>query len=330
MQKTLEDHNTNKPTKDPVISKRVQEGNNANPILSTAGQDQKPVALKSTNDTDSEHGHNTRVIRKCASVGTGLAAYQDVTSGEDSYSSHGNRSGDEYHNARASVSPQLSSNLVHNTSDMSPDRLSGTCKPCIPHAFVKSSSLPHMHLTNTNEVDKPVDNDSVDHADKSDGDGDEAYDYAGTAKDWIVPGDEPGKGKTVHEEYSGSQWEEMPTEDFKIRRVEKWVMDLQHSSSLDEADTLTDLDHQGQNGKSKNNILDSIPASKTDAKSVLGMDAAKRYISSLNPAATTAQLVNHGLVVVPFLSGFVSLRALNLSGNSIGLNMFLLILIVNI
>ncbi|KAM0054890.1 putative leucine-rich repeat domain superfamily [Helianthus debilis subsp. tardiflorus] len=344
MQKTLEDHNTNKPYKDPVFSKEVHEGDNANPFPSPAGQDGKSEGLKSRNDTDSEHNQESRGMRKCVSLGAGLAAYQDMTSGDYSSSSYGNRSGHEYQNTRASVSPQISSNMVNHASDLSLDRLprsddevgdnsetrlsgSSSRTPCAPHAFVKSNSLPYMHLAHTNVVDKLIDNnanetflehevesDNVDHADKSDGD--EEYDYAGSAKDWIVPPvDEAGKGKSVQEDYSGCQWEGLPNEDFKIRRIEKWIMDLQHSSSLEETETLTDLDHHGQNDN--NTTLDSIPASKNDAKSVLGMDAAKRYISSLNAAATSAQLANHGLVVIPFLSAFSSLRALNLSGNSI-------------
>ncbi|KAJ0446730.1 putative leucine-rich repeat domain superfamily [Helianthus annuus] len=137
----------------------------------------------------------------------------------------------------------------------------------------------------------------------------------GLSKDWIVPADELGKGKSVQEDYSVRQWAELPNEDFKIKRIEKWVMDLKHSSSLEETNMLSDLDRQGKNGKTT--ILDPSAASKNDVKSTLGMDAAKQYISSLNAAATTAQLANHGLVVIPFLSAFSSLRALNLSGNSI-------------
>ncbi|KAF2292127.1 hypothetical protein GH714_013373 [Hevea brasiliensis] len=65
-------------------------------------------------------------------------------------------------------------------------------------------------------------------------------------------------------------------------------------------------------------VINGLSGTKADAKVVTpGMEAAKRYISSLSAAATTAQLSNHGLAVIPFLSAFVSLRVLNLSGNSI-------------
>lgn len=350
MQKTLEDYNTNKSTKkDPVFSK-VPEVTNPNPSPSSMGQDWKSEGLKSMNDTDSEHRHDVRGMRKSVSLGSGLAAYQDMTSVDGS---------DGYQKAQASVSAQVSSNMVNQASDLSPDYLQQSEKEVgdnsetrfsgaytggsSPHPLVKSNSLPYLPSGQTDTVHQSLsksvesdatdetppehenenENDSAGHVDKTDGeggdDGDDAYDYEGSAKDWVVPAvGELDKGKSVQEDYSDCQWEELPNEDFKIKRIEKWVMDLQHCSSLEEANMLTvaDPDQHGQNVVT-NTILDPMAASKTDAKAILGMDAAKRYISSLNASATTAQLANHGLVVIPFLSAFSSLRALNLSGNSI-------------
>ncbi|KAK1437919.1 hypothetical protein QVD17_03719 [Tagetes erecta] len=377
MHKTLEDYNTTKPKRNPESTKEVNDGNSAkNPSPSSMGQDWKSEGLKSVNDTDSEHAHEIRGMRKSVSLGSGLAAYQDMTSGEDLSSSHGNRSGDEYQKARASISPPISSNLVNLASDLSPDhqqsdrevgsetRLSGACTgggssahtPRSPRTITKSNSLPYLHLAHGNVVhqsrssddlkaldsrwnaksvddddvklspERETENDKSSHVEKIDGEGDcddgnadegdDGYDYVGLSKDWIVPAvDDRGKGKSILEDYSDCRWDELPNEDFKIKRIEKWVMDLKRSSSLDETTILTDIDHHGQNGKST--ILDPMAASKNDTKATLGMDAAKRYISSLNAAATTAQLANHGLVVIPFLSAFSSLKALNLSGNSI-------------
>ncbi|PWA46498.1 outer arm dynein light chain 1 protein [Artemisia annua] len=365
MQKTLEDYSISKPKKDPVFSKEVSQGVNANPSPSSMGQDWKSEGLKSMNDTDSEHAHEIRKMRKSISLGSGLARYQDIASGGESSSSRGNRSGDGYQQGRTSVSPQISSNLVNNNaSDLSPDdqprsdkevgdnstRFSAACTST-SHSIVKSKSMPYLHSNHANLVqksrsyedlkvldsrrsDKSVDKDAGDtspeqgienecvaHVDKTDGDdgdgdGEDAYDYEGSAKDWIVPAvNELDKGKGIQEDYSDCQWEELPNEDFKMKRIEKWVMDLQHSSSLEETDMLMNLDPDVQNGKDA--ILDPMAASKNDAKALLGMDAAKRYISSLSAAATTAQLANHGLVMIPFLSALSSLRALNLSGNSI-------------
>ncbi|KAI3728805.1 hypothetical protein L6452_17449 [Arctium lappa] len=381
MQKTLEDHHTNQPKKDSIFLKQVPEGENANPSQSSMVQDWKSEGPKSKNDIDSEDDHEIRRMRKSVSLGSGLAHYQEIASGEESSTSNGtngnhSESGvqvdekDEYQNAQTSASPQISSNLVNHTSEFTPDFLqqsekevgensetqfsgagtggSSSRAPCTPHAIVKSNSLPFLHLAHANVVhqsrssedltalglrrnDKSVDNndtgktsaqqetenDSVGQIDKADcDDGEDAYDYVGLAKDWIVPAvDELGNGKNLQKDLSVSQWEELPHEDFKIKRIEKWVMDLRRCSSLEETNILTNLDHHGQNVKST--ILDPMAASKNDDKALLGMDAAKRYISSLSASATAAQLTNHGLVVIPFLSAFSSLRALNLSGNSI-------------
>lgn len=143
----------------------------------------------------------------------------------------------------------------------------------------------------------------------------DAYNYVGSAKDWIVPVmDELDKGKNVQECSSVSQLEDLPGKDFRIKRIEKWVMDLQHCSPLEETGVPSTSDDQIQ---SEDSVLDGMTASKADAKVTPGMEAAKKYISSLTVSATTVQLANHGLVVIPFLSAFVSLKALNLSGNAI-------------
>ncbi|XP_024993731.1 uncharacterized protein LOC112527358 isoform X2 [Cynara cardunculus var. scolymus] len=308
MQKTLEDHHTHQPRKDSIFLKEVPEGENTDPSQSSMVQDWNSEGPKSKNDIDSEDDHEIRRIRKSVSLGSGLAHYQEIAPGTGGSSSRA---------------------------------------PCTPHAIVKSSSLPFLHLAHGNIVhhsrssedltalglrrnDKSVDNDdigktspeqemendSVGQIEKTDGDdGEDAYDYVGLAKDWIVPAvDELGNGKDLKKDSSVSQWEELPHEDFRIKRIEKWVMDLRRCSSLEETNIPTNLDY-GQNVKST--ILDPVASSKNDDKAVLGMDAAKRYISSLSTSATAAQLTNHGLVVIPFLSAFSSLRALNLSGNSI-------------
>lgn len=356
MQKTLEDYSVKQPKKNPVSLKEAPEGKNANNNSSPSSmvQDWKSEGLKSTNDNYSEDGHQIKTMRKSVSLGSGLAHYQDMPPGDDSSSSHNNRSDDkdEYHNAQASISPQISSNLVNPRSELSPEnsetRFSGEVTggstnrtPVTPHAIVKSNSLPYLHSAHGNSVHQSRSsedlkamesrqNDSDDNSgegspengsegndDKIDHDDvDDGYVYVGSAKDWIVPAvDELGKGKSVQEDYSDCRWEELPNEDFKIKRIEKWVLDLKHCSPLEETNVLTDIDQQGQNGKSV--VLDPMAALKNDSKALLGMDAAKRYISCLSASATSAQLANHGLVVIPFLSAFTSLRALNLSGNSI-------------
>jgi RES domain-containing protein len=102
---------------------------------------------------------------------------------------------------------------------------------------------------------------------------------------------------------------------FNVKRIEDWVSSLQDCEPPPE--DIIELP------ESVNPVVDlstanAATASVVDHKITPGMEAAKRYISSLTANATTAQLANHGLVVIPFLSAFVSLKVLNLSGNAIG------------
>ncbi|KAL3509561.1 hypothetical protein ACH5RR_028962 [Cinchona calisaya] len=240
---------------------------------------------------------------------------------------------------------------VHENSDaqLSGGAESGT--PRTPPVFVKSSSLPNisspcrptMHSlchsrsaedlsvlylrrrdTLAHEVGPQVlqhqarndilitdhkENNGSNHVDDNYG----TYNYVGSAKDWIIPtGDEVNVDNSLLGN-SSHQLDKLPSRDFKIKRIEEWVTDLQHCCPLEESDEpSTSEDHVVATAK---NVLD-VPAT-AQGKVNPGMEAVKKYISSLNPTATAAQLVNHGLVVIPFLSAFSSLRALNLSGNAI-------------
>ncbi|CAK7349984.1 unnamed protein product [Dovyalis caffra] len=138
------------------------------------------------------------------------------------------------------------------------------------------------------------------------------YNYSALAKDWIMPvTDEVNLAKNLQGESSTQQWEELPSKDFKMKRIQDWVNNLQHYGSLEETNGLPDTDDPI---KGDSNDLTS---SKFDNKDTPGIEAAKKYVSSLSISATTAHLSNHGLAVIPFLSVFGSLRVLNLSGNSI-------------
>lgn len=150
-------------------------------------------------------------------------------------------------------------------------------------------------------------------------DGYDSCNYSGLAKDWIMPDtDEANRGKNLQGESSVRRWDELPSRDFKIKRIEEWVNGLQYSSPLEETNELSQSNDQV---KRDSNDLNCVTAAKMDSKVTPGMEAAKRYISALSAAATTAQLANHGLAVIPFLSAFVNLRVLNLSGNAIGLHL---------
>ncbi|KAJ8568818.1 hypothetical protein K7X08_032449 [Anisodus acutangulus] len=145
----------------------------------------------------------------------------------------------------------------------------------------------------------------------------DAYNYVGSAKDWILPGtDEVNMKKHVNGESTFCPWNEFTGKDFKTNRIEEWVTDLQHCGRFEETDDFSVPENgpEVQKGKA---VMDASPVAKLDGKVKPGAESIKKYISSLSVNATSAQMINHGLVVIPFLSAFVSLRALNLSGNSI-------------
>ncbi|KAI3465669.1 hypothetical protein Pfo_022332 [Paulownia fortunei] len=228
---------------------------------------------------------------------------------------------------------------------------SGDLTPRIRPVIVKSSSLPRMGSPNRcstsfltrsrsaedlntldsrkkgmmREAERQVQYQERDNSmfnnDKNNGENpadetDETYNYVGSAKDWIVPvsdGANTGIGKKG--ETSFHHWDEVPTKDFRLKRIEEWVINLQHCGQLEEcSESAPCYDQKLSKG---NALLEEPTAAKLEVKVNPGMEAAKRYISSLNASATAAQLTNLGLVVIPFLSAFVSLKALNLSGNAI-------------
>ncbi|GAV80764.1 LRR_4 domain-containing protein [Cephalotus follicularis] len=138
-------------------------------------------------------------------------------------------------------------------------------------------------------------------------DGYDSYNYSASAKDWIMPVmNEVNSVRILEGESSAQQ--------FKYKRIEAWVNELHHCTPLGETE---ELSHSHDQVKIVSNLLNGLTAAKVDSKVTPGMEAAKRYISSLGASATTAQLANHGLVVIPFFSAFLSLRVLNLSGNAI-------------
>ncbi|KAK9133695.1 hypothetical protein Scep_013223 [Stephania cephalantha] len=110
--------------------------------------------------------------------------------------------------------------------------------------------------------------------------------------------------------------EELLNAEFKMKRIEEWVskINLGDANLLDEiSDTPQSIDMV----KKASYVWNNVTNAKLDPKNSHGMEAAKHYISSLTATSTAAQLNNLGLVVIPFLSAFVSLKVLNLSGNSI-------------
>ncbi|XP_038887402.1 uncharacterized protein LOC120077552 isoform X2 [Benincasa hispida] len=141
--------------------------------------------------------------------------------------------------------------------------------------------------------------------------------YCNVVRDWrtsVV--DDINPRETLQEESMVQHVNELPSNDFKIKRIEEWVSDLQLCHPSDE--TTEVYESAANEVKRVSGIETSSSVGRIDSKATAGMEAAKRYISSMNAAASTAQLANHGLVVIPFLSAFGSLKVLNLSANSIG------------
>ncbi|KMT02232.1 hypothetical protein BVRB_9g206920 [Beta vulgaris subsp. vulgaris] len=160
--------------------------------------------------------------------------------------------------------------------------------------------------------------DSFDHHEKFDGeiavlDNYDSYNYGCSSKDWIVPTpDEIGIMRHGQGNFQCDRWDDFANKDFKIKLIEDWVIDLQHCNPVEEIHEVADPGNEVKGGSA---LLDG--PGKVEMRVNPGMEAAKRYISSLNANATSAQLANHGLVAIPLLSAFVSLKVLNLSGNSI-------------
>ncbi|KAH9603904.1 hypothetical protein KSS87_017988 [Heliosperma pusillum] len=142
----------------------------------------------------------------------------------------------------------------------------------------------------------------------------DSFEYGCSSKDWIVPVPDD-MGIIEHnrvDDSSSNHWGHFPGQDFKTRRIEDWVIDLQHCSPVEET---TETAISNSPVKRASTFLEGLD--KMEMKLNPGVEAAKRYISSLNASATTVQLANHGLVAIPLLVAFASLKVLNLSGNSI-------------
>ncbi|KAI4322597.1 hypothetical protein L6164_022274 [Bauhinia variegata] len=151
--------------------------------------------------------------------------------------------------------------------------------------------------------------------DSSFDDGYDSYPLSGLVKDWVMPvTDDINDTEPLQGEYSVHCHDKLANEDFKIKRIEEWVTDLQLGGPSEESNESSKSFHPPIRDI---NMLNNLSSAKVDGKVTPGMEAAKRYISSLGANASAAQLANHGLVVIPFLSAFVSLKVLNLSGNAI-------------
>ena len=151
------------------------------------------------------------------------------------------------------------------------------------------------------------------HMDNSFSDVYDSYQLSGVTKDWIMPVvDDMNSVKILQGE---SHLDELPNKDFQIKRIKDWVINLQHYGPL-EGTSEPSASIDPLNGDV--NTMNGMTAARIHSKVTSRMESAMRYISSLSANATAAHLENHGLIVIPFLCTFGSLKVLNLSGNAIG------------
>lgn len=88
---------------------------------------------------------------------------------------------------------------------------------------------------------------------------------------------------------------EYPNKDFKVKQIEDWVSGLQQCAPP--LEDITELPEPVHPIVDVNTAIVVTP-SVVDHKISPGMEAAKRYISSLTANASATQLANHGLVVI--------------------------------
>ncbi|PKA52404.1 Dynein light chain 1, axonemal [Apostasia shenzhenica] len=116
------------------------------------------------------------------------------------------------------------------------------------------------------------------------------------------------------QESSSYNWDQLTPEELSLRRVEHWISQIDLHGDLvveepGECSTST--------SKEDPQIAVGMDPTRSDARSSLAMEVAYNYISSLTASSSSAQMANLGLIAVPILSAFGSLRILNLSGNAI-------------
>nr|VDC91757.1 unnamed protein product [Brassica oleracea] len=211
-------------------------------------------------------------------------------------------SGEEQMDNSNSQTPYDSPLLVRSNS--MPNIADSASEKSSPSHHSRSSD--DLHVLDTHQTDKLKQEQGQDRDYDDDG-----YDYSSLAKDWIVPPTDELKLTTFLEGETSNKAAEFPGKDSKFKRIEDWVNDLQHVDFSEEADEINDDELPREPEPT------TAPAKVDVMKSSPGMEAAKKYISSMSASATTVQLVSYGLVEIPFLSAYAGLRVLNLSGNAI-------------
>ncbi|KAK4799403.1 hypothetical protein SAY86_024768 [Trapa natans] len=197
---------------------------------------------------------------------------------------------------------------------------SGKLSPQTPHLILRSRSLPHIGTLlppSEDHIHVQVKSRSSNetkmrlvHELGQDEHCSNTFDYGRSTREWIMPIEEHSNFIEYGSSSDNHHLDNILRKDFKLMRIEEWVDDLQPCFPIEEADEMPHPDDKDRESR-------TLRGSITPKKTIPGMEAAKRYISSLNPSSTAAQLSNNGLTVIPFLSAFVSLKVVNLSGNGI-------------
>lgn len=315
---------------DPVLSCNGPESHSGSTISCyRMGQYANPADKGKANQYSDIHvssglGNNGSIF----SIGDPTPLDKDVLENSDT-SLFGGCAGD-HTSGRSSTTLMLKSCSVPNF--MASTLSSEICS--FDHAFSRSRSSEDLQVSNMrlkdsfiNESDDQVneeqarDNKMVKteeiHMGSSVDDGYDAYQLSGSTRDCVMPViDDINVTKTLQGESSVEHLDDLANKDFMIKRIEDWVTGLEHCEPLEETNEPSKF--VGPFNEDVISTTGSVTASRVDGNVTPGMEAAKRCISSLSPNATAAHLANYGLVVIPFLSAFATLKVLNLSGNAIG------------
>ncbi|KAI0497818.1 hypothetical protein KFK09_021055 [Dendrobium nobile] len=120
------------------------------------------------------------------------------------------------------------------------------------------------------------------------------------------------KDAEIKQGTSHCNWEELTPEEFSMKRVEHWISQIDICG-----DFIVEEPGEGSANVCNEDPKISVDSRKPDARSLQAIEVPRNRISSLTSTSSSTQMANLGLVTVPVLSPFVSLRVVNLSGNVI-------------
>ncbi|MED6164455.1 hypothetical protein PIB30_090270 [Stylosanthes scabra] len=300
-------------------------------IDSTKSPDESPSSLCKKEDDANPSDQCNKNPEFESLFSSGLVSPSDRDARDNSDTPLSSELAGEYTDRSGSVTPHLKkSRSLPNVRDSK--HFSG--EDAFKHLYSKSRSSNDLHALDLGEKERFINNvhdngirrdeerendigkDDETHMDSYLDDGLDSSRLYDSAKDWAMPVmDDTSEDKPLQRASSVDCFlSNLTSSDFKIKRIEDWVIGLDDCEPpLDETNEVP----KPTDPVVESNITIGVTAVGTDQRTSPGMEAAKRYISSLSANATAAQLVNHGLAVIPFLSAFVSLKVLNLSGNAI-------------